>query len=255
MTKLRNMRNVKRIAAVIGAAALAFSLAACGSQAGTVNVSEAITAEAAADYYGKILTGRVEAVEGNVITLTLGEWTETRPEMNGERPEMPEGEMPEMNGERPEMPEGEMPQMNGERPEMPEGEMPEMNGERPEMPEGEMPQMNGERPEMPEGEMPEMNGERPGMPQMAGSFTENGESVSFDLTGLTLKTQSGQEITVIELSSIEVGSIVVFQLNEDDGEASIYVLSAGENSQTASRPDGQAPDASASDSKIGRAHV
>jgi len=248
MTKLRNMRNVKRIAAVIGAAALAFSLAACGSQAGTVNVSEAITAEAAADYYGKILTGRVEAVEGNVITLTLGEWTETRPEMNGERPEMPEGEMPEMNGERPEMPEGEMPQMNGERPEMPEGEMPEMNGERPEMPQGEMPQMNGERPEMPEGEMPEMNGERPEMPQMAGSFTENGESVSFDLTGLTLKTQSGQEITEIELSSIEVGSIVVFQLNEDDGEASIYVLSAGENSQTASRPDGQAPDASASDS-------
>ena len=111
-----------------------------------------------------------------------------------------------------------------------------------------MPEMNGERPEMPEGEMPEMNGERPGMPQMAGSFTESGESVSFDLTGLTLKTQSGQEITEIELSSIEVGSIVVFQLNEDDGEASIYVLSAGENSQTASRPDGQAPDASASDS-------
>ncbi len=66
-------------------------------------------------------------------------------------------------GERPEMPEGEIPQ--GERPEMPEGEMPQ--GERLEMPEGEIPQ--GERPEMPEGD------ENMTPPNDMGGFAPNGE--------------------------------------------------------------------------------
>ena len=57
-------------------------------------------------------------------------------------------------GERPEMPNGEIQQFNeGERPEMPNEEMQQFNkGERPEMPNGGMQQFNeGERPEMPNG--------------------------------------------------------------------------------------------------------
>ena len=90
--------------------------------------------------------------------------------IEGEAPEMPEGEAPQ--GERPELPDGEMPQMpegeapQGERPELPTGEMPQMpeggapQGERPELPEGEMPQMpEGEAPERPEGETPKGQGQ------------------------------------------------------------------------------------------------
>lgn len=75
----------------------------------------------------------------------------------GQRPEM----FGEMNGERPELPEGEMPEFqNGELPELPEGEMPEFTeGERPELP----PMMNGEMPEFQNGELPEL-------PQDGGQF-------------------------------------------------------------------------------------
>ena len=76
------------------------------------------------------------------------------------------GGRPEFNGERPELPEGEFPQMpDGERPEWPEGEAPQMpNGDRPQPPEGGIPQM-------PEGEMPEPPAG--GMPQMPGGFSQN----------------------------------------------------------------------------------
>ena len=75
----------------------------------------------------------------------------------GQRPEM----FGEMNGERPELPEGEMPEsQNGELPELPEGEMPEFTeGERPELP----PMINGEMPEFQNGELPEL-------PQDGGQF-------------------------------------------------------------------------------------
>ena len=57
---------------------------------------------------------------------------------------------------------GQMPEMNGERPEMPEGGFGPMGGHGGHGPMGQPPQggMNGERPEM-----PEMNGEMPQMPQ------------------------------------------------------------------------------------------
>ena len=76
--------------------------------------------------------------EGNMI---FGQCPEMFGEMNGERPELPEGEMPEFTeGERPELP----PMMNGEMPEF-------QNGELPELPEGEMPEFqNGELPELPQ---------------------------------------------------------------------------------------------------------
>ena len=63
----------------------------------------------------------------------------------------PEGMPPMMDGERPELPEGEMPAFGeGERPELPEGEMPAFGeGELPELPGGgQGPQMNGTAPQM-----------------------------------------------------------------------------------------------------------
>ncbi len=72
------------------------------------------------------------------------------------------GQMDSQNGAQPDGTSGatqQMPEMNGERPEMPEGGFGPMGGHGPM---GQPPQggMNGERPEM-----PEMNGEMPQMPQ------------------------------------------------------------------------------------------
>ena len=115
--------------------------------------------------------------EGNML---FGQRPEGMPPMmDGERPELPEGEMPAFGeGERPELPEGEMPAFGeGERPELPEGEMPAFGeGERPELPEGEMPAFGeGELPELPGGgQGPQMNGTAP---QMDGqNFQSSGQN-------------------------------------------------------------------------------
>ena len=97
--------------------------------------------------------------------------------MQGNRPEMPQGEPPSMpngeppQGEPPSMPNGEPPQ--GEPPSMPNGEPPQ--GEPPSMPNGEVPQ--GERPSMPKGEVPQ--GERPSMPN--GEMPQGETSTTFTI--------------------------------------------------------------------------
>ena len=112
----------------------------------------------------------------------------------GERPQMPNGEMPE--GEWPDMPDGKGPK--GESPELPEGELPE--GEWPEMPNGKGPK--GERPQMPNGEMPE--GERPELPngmmppdRMDGAMPMSGETSTI----FTIKKGGNQFVYVSPVES------------------------------------------------------
>lgn len=75
-----------------------------------------------------------------------------------------------------------VPEMNGERPEMPQmdGKMPEMNGERPER--GERPEMSGERPEM-NGERPQMGGGAPGGFAGFGGASSSNSNGSIKISG------------------------------------------------------------------------
>lgn len=70
--------------------------------------------------------------------------------------------------------------LNGERPQLPDGEMPSFaDGERPQLPDGEIPSFaDGERPQPPDGEMPSFaDGERPQRPQ-SGKNTQSGSTAS-----------------------------------------------------------------------------
>ena len=75
---------MKRVAATLCAAALLFSLAACGGQEET----------AAVDYSNTTLTGQVTKIDGTVLTLKLGTLTEQeQPAPEQEQP-APEQEQP-----------------------------------------------------------------------------------------------------------------------------------------------------------------
>lgn len=105
----------------------------------------------------------------------------------------PDGEMPPMNGERPMN--GEMPELpEGEMPEFPDGEMPPMNGERPELPNGEMPELpDGELPELPDGEMPELpDGELPEFPESGAGPMMSGQGPQDMQSGQNFPMISGQ---------------------------------------------------------------
>lgn len=90
----------------------------CGTEStatGTVAESE-VTAEQESDHSNMTVTGKITAMNGNEMTLQLGELSEGEAP-GGEAPGKPEGEEPE--GEAPGKPEGEGPE--GSAPEMPEG--------------------------------------------------------------------------------------------------------------------------------------
>lgn len=97
---------MKRIAAVLGAAAMLFSLAAC--------------AAGEAEAGGPCLTGRVTAINGTQITLQLGEVQEIQPPDG----DPPEGERTLPDGSRGQPPEnGTPPGAEGQTPpEKPDGE-------------------------------------------------------------------------------------------------------------------------------------
>ncbi len=62
-------------------------------------------------------------------------------------PQTPNGETPDLNGERPQLSDGEMSEFgNGAPPNFPSAELPDFNGEPPEIPNGEMPNFNGFSP-------------------------------------------------------------------------------------------------------------
>ena len=111
-------RKCKKLGVVI-AMSMVLALTACSA---TKNASDTETVDVLAEESA----GTEEAKEGM---------------QDGERPELPNGEMPELqDGERPELPDGEMPELqDGERPELPDGEMPEGGMRGPGGRNGEMP--------------------------------------------------------------------------------------------------------------------
>ncbi|MCD8086897.1 MAG: hypothetical protein LUF28_11435, partial [Clostridiales bacterium] len=73
------MKALKRFAALFCALALALSLVSCGSSSeSTSDTSSSQTAaEVTQDYSGTTVAGQITAIDGSVVTLQLGELTES----------------------------------------------------------------------------------------------------------------------------------------------------------------------------------
>ena len=215
----------------------------------------AVIAEKGEDYSGKMLTGKVNDIEGTVVYLQLGKLKKAE---NSEMPEMPldsEGQMPQFNdGEKPELVEdfgGQMPEdLEGTAPEGSDDQMPGQfgphSGNRPEMLEGERPErpedLDGERPQMPEGfegQMPQGDREnRTGaengtMPQMQNgkqgkaiyTFKEKSQTASIDLKDAVVTLADGSSGTV---SDLKAGDVVQIAVDGNNNVSSAAVVEVSE---------------------------
>lgn len=152
--------------------------------------------------------GRIMAIEGDTVTLTLME------EMQGGQPD----------ANVPEKPDGQQDGNNGQPPELPQngaGDAPVGQGEgqqSPELPEGRNPSdMGNEPPQMPEGQG-DMNGMNP-MNQMG-----EGETLSLNLKNVPL-TQNGESIS---LDALAVGDMLTVMLDAEGNPVSAEVLGMGQ---------------------------
>ncbi len=170
---------IKRVTAILCAAAMMISLTACS--------------EKAADYSGETITGQVTAVDGSKVTLHTGELNEPDRNAQGEMPQ------PAQSGNgQPDNPDGEMPQGNQTWPDSlsANGQMP------PDKPEdksgGEMPSGKDKTP--------------PGVGMPAGNFTAGEESITVDLDGADIQAERGMETVEAGMEDITADTILVVEL-------------------------------------------
>ena len=179
----------KKLIALLCAAAMTVSLAACGAGTDTT-------------YAGQTLTGRVTAMDGTTVTLALGEPAEDAAPSGG-APSDSSSQQP------PEMPSGDSgsSQPTGTPPEKPDGD----SSQPPEMPDsssGSDSQQGGTPPEMPGGS----------------SFTENGETLTVDIAKADI-TRDGESVTA---SDVAVDDILTVTF-DDSGAASAVELTAADS--------------------------
>lgn len=154
--------------------------------------------------------GRIMAIEGDTVTLTLmEEMQDGQPDAIA--PEKPDGQQDgNNNGQPPELPQsgaGEAPAGQGE------GQQP------PELPDSQNPSdMGNEPPQMPEGQG-DMNGMNP-MNQMGGE----GETLSLNLKNVPL-TRNGESIS---LDALAVGDMLTVTLDAEGNPVSAEVLGMGQ---------------------------
>ena len=195
-------------------AALALSLTAC-SQNTQAETTIAAT-EAATEQAETSLTGKITAIEGSTVTLSLGSLTEGQPGegMDGQTPpDMSGGESGQTPPEAPSGSGGQTP------PEKPDGDSsqtpPEMPGN------NQTPGENGGQtpPDKPDGG----SAQAPGDGQMPGGmgFQENGEARTLDLSNAGI-TKNEQSVTVDDLA---VDDILELTLNADGAVDTVQVLS------------------------------
>ena len=185
---------MKKLTAIFCALALIFSFAAC---------AKTETGE-------ETLSGIVEAIDGNTLTLMTG----MAPGGNmqaGTPPDMPGGDTNGMQqgGNPPEMPGGDMGSMQqgGNPPEKPDGDMGGMQqgGNPPEMPDGDMGGMQqGDNPP----EMPGNMGNPPEKPD--GTDTQKQESRKIDIKNAEIKKADGSKGSK---EDITVGAMVTVTLS------------------------------------------
>ncbi len=161
----------KKFLSLLCAAAMVFSLAACGTKTDTT-------------YAGQTLTGRVTATDGTSVTLALGELTEDAAPSGG-APSGSDSQQP------PEMPSGDSEggQPTGTPPEKPEGDSGGESGQQPpEKPEDGGGQSDGNTP-------PEMPDSMTG----GSSFTESGETLTADISKATI-TKDGESVSASDVA-------------------------------------------------------
>ena len=166
----------KKFLSLLCAAAMVFSLAACGTKTDPT-------------YAGQTLTGHVTAIDGTSVTLALGELTENSAPSGG----APSGDSDSQ--QPPEMPSGdsESSQPTGTPPEKPDGGSSDESGQQPpEKPEDIGSQSDGSTPP----EMPD---------SMTGSsFTESGETLTADISKASITKDGGS----VSASDVAVGDIL-----------------------------------------------
>ncbi len=204
----------KKITAIICAAALILSLAACAKKA---------------DYSGTTVVGKVTAADGNKVTVSIGTLDESaentaKPDGNSDSqtpPEKPDGDSNSDSQTPPEKPDGDSNSEGQTPPEKPDG-----NGDGqtpPEKPDGDS---NSQTPpEKPDGDS--NNGSTP--PDMpdgnSATFTESGDTAEIDISSATV-TENGNTVSV---SDIEVGDILRITFNDKNTAETVEIVSVSAN--------------------------
>ena len=179
---------MKKFIAILCAAAMVLTLAACGAKRNT-------------EYAGQTVTGKVTAIDGTSVTLALGESSGSGAPSGGDGqqpPGMPDGSSQtdgQPTGTPPEKPEGsdDSGQSGGqEPPAKPDGDSSRQpTGTPPEKPDGDSDQQGDTPPEMPDGS------------SQQGGFTESGETVTVDISKATV-TKNGESASASDLAAGDV---------------------------------------------------
>ncbi len=179
---------MKKFIAILCAAAMVLTLAACGAKRNT-------------EYAGQTVTGKVTAIDGTSVTVALGESSGSGAPSGGDGqqpPEMPDGSSQtdgQPTGMPPEKPDGsdDSGQSGGqEPPAKPDGDSSQQpTGIPPEKPDGDSDQQGGTPPEMPDGS------------SQQGGFTESGETVTVDISKATV-TKNGESASASDLAAGDV---------------------------------------------------
>ena len=222
---------MKKILSYICVLILSLSLFGCGEKA---------TNTEATDNKGNTVTGKVTAIDGTSVTLTLGELSEMQPGDMPERGERPEGD--KEGKEPPQRPEGS----DQNPPEKPDGKPSEETDatsqatEEKARPEGEADGTDGEasedtdatsqateQRERPEGmpDKPDGDGQPPQMPEGGmQEFTEGSESKTYDLKDAKITSSFGSETKEVALSDIRVDTVLTLELDNDGNVKNVTII-------------------------------
>ena len=178
------------------------------------------------------LTGKVTAVDGNSVTIQLGELTESTLEDMPSDGQSPSGEAPSGDGQAPsgDAPSGDGQAPSGDAPsgggQAPSGDAPSGDGQ---VPSGDAPSGDGQAPsgdapsgggQAPSGDAPSDGGQAPSMY----SFTASDESITISITDdTTIMVESMNESTAGSIDNITLDSIIQVSF-DSSGDASTVTI-------------------------------
>lgn len=191
------MKNIIRSVAFICAIAMSVSSMSAVSVSAADNTKQSTSSEKTGQEKKQernMKLGKVTAVNGNKITVALGEMAAPENNGKGTPPEMPSGNE---NGAPPEMPSGN-------------GAAPNGNGVPPEMPSGNG---NGNPPAMPSGNVP---GKMP-----SADLAESGKTVTVTISeGVSVK-KNGKTVSV---SDIAEGDIIMLMYDDSNALTAVEIM-------------------------------
>ena len=213
----------EKLISIALSAAITLSLAACSRNTQTETTIAATTATEQAETN---LTGKITAIEGSTVTLSLGSLTEGKPgDMDSQTP-------PDMSGSDNSQTPPDAPSGNNSQtpPEKPEGDSSQTPPEMPSDSNSQVPSGNGGQtpPDNPGGGSAQApgNGQMPSGQPGGMDFQESGETRTLDLSNAVI-TKNEQSVTV---DALAVDDILVLTLSTDGTAAAVQVLSAQDQS-------------------------